>query len=159
MWLSGLKKCYLKKHIQSKHEVQSQGSKLKHIVKFSCKHCEKQFLRQSTLTSHVHLIHEVMKYACKQCDYQTNKKGCLRRHSQSKHGGAKTYIQPKTKVFPKIEVKAASILQNYYLHQSSIYSHESGIKMDNYDRVVIMDNAWLINTYLDSIVRVTVAVK
>ena len=135
-----MKKCYLKKHIQSKHEVQSQGSNLKHIVKFSCKHCEKQFLRQSTLTSHVHLIHEGIKYACQECDYQTNTKGCLKKHSKSKHGGATTYMHPKPKTFPNLEVKAASILQNYYLHQSSVYSLESGIKMDNYDIVVKMDN-------------------
>ena len=85
-------------------------------------------------------LHFLTGYACDKCNYQTNKKGCLRKHTQSKHEITTTKMELKYKKFPKLEVKASEILKNFYLHQSSIYSCESGIRMDNYDKVVVMDN-------------------
>ena len=124
----------MKKHIKTKHKE-----------KLSCKKCNNQFLKQSTLATHIQVIHESMRYACEKCDYQTNKKGCLRKHTQSKHESTTIPIQLTHKRFPKLEVKAGAILQNYYLHQSSIYSCESGIRMDNYDKVEAMENDSLID--------------
>ena len=136
-----MKQRFLRKHIQSKHEGNSKTHiTAKQVAKVACKQCGKEFSKQSILTSHIQVIHEGMRYACDKCDYQTNKKGCLRKHTQSKHEISTTKTELKYKRFPKLEVKASAILQNFYLHQSSIYSCESGIKMDNYDKVIMMDN-------------------
>ena len=137
----GMKQRFLRKHIQSKHEGNSKTHiTAKQVAKVACKQCGKEFSKQSILTSHIQVIHEGMRYACDKCNYQTNKKGCLRKHTQSKHEITTTKMELKYKRFPKLEVKASEILKNFYLHQSSIYSCESGIRMDNYDKVVMMDN-------------------
>ena len=53
--------------------------------KYSCKHCDRQFLSKSLLAEHQRVKHRGLRYPCTQCNKQFTQKGHRARHQRSVH--------------------------------------------------------------------------
>ena len=56
-------------------------------IKYTCRHCGKEFSKKGHLAEHRRAVHDRIKYSCGKCEYQATSKGHLAQHQREVHEG------------------------------------------------------------------------